>query len=47
MFENQLKTMFPTRPEINYDIADLYAFIDALGALLARCQHRARQGPAC
>ena len=35
MFEKRLKEMYPERREINYDVSDLYNYIDALGDLSA------------
>jgi hypothetical protein len=30
MFEGHLKATYPTRVNINYEVGDLYAFVDAL-----------------
>ena len=35
MFEKRLKEMYPERREIDYDVSDLYNYIDALGDLSA------------
>ena len=35
MFEKRLKEMYPERREINYEVSDLYNYIDALGDLSA------------
>ena len=33
MFENHLKLCFPHRQHINYDVSELFAYIDSLGDL--------------
>ena len=35
MFEKRLKEMYPERREIDYEVSDLYNYIDALGDLSA------------
>eukprot|EP00730_Choanoeca_flexa_P010688 TRINITY_DN2021_c0_g1_i1.p1 TRINITY_DN2021_c0_g1~~TRINITY_DN2021_c0_g1_i1.p1 ORF type:complete len:102 (+),score=20.95 TRINITY_DN2021_c0_g1_i1:88-393(+) len=35
MFEGHLKSTYPTKVNINYEVGDLYAFIDALSDMSA------------
>lgn len=47
MFEAHLKELYPTSPKINYEIKDLFTFIDRLGKTGLNSTNGSPHGPVC